>query len=265
VIFTAYFDESDTHGPAPTVIMTCFWGHTYQWQRFETKLRRLQAKYGFKIFHAKDFKARVGEFDGWSDGKCYDLTVELNKAAFGSLAEGVSIAVNREKYEKEYRAVIDKKLPVDSQLGICFRSLLIWVTGQVMRIGKRPKLHVVVEDGHVNVNDTVRIFQELKMRYERRRIYVLEDITISDKKSADPLMIADFLGAAHSMMREQSIGIVTPEPGRNICALSHRRGANVIGLAPDGYEQFIDQAIAARSERNQARLERKTRTKRSAR
>jgi hypothetical protein len=56
-----------------------------------------KAKYGFKIFHAKDFKARVGDFDGWSDGKCYDLTIELNNAAFGSLADDAAISRCQER------------------------------------------------------------------------------------------------------------------------------------------------------------------------
>jgi hypothetical protein len=30
VIFTAYFDETDTHGPAPTAILAAFLGHAYQ-------------------------------------------------------------------------------------------------------------------------------------------------------------------------------------------------------------------------------------------
>ena len=69
MIFTAYFDEADTHGPAPTVIMAGYIGHAYQWRRFEQKLARLQARDGFRIFHAKDFKARVGEFSGWLKGE----------------------------------------------------------------------------------------------------------------------------------------------------------------------------------------------------
>jgi hypothetical protein len=46
VIFTAHFDEADTHGPEPTIIMAAFLGHAYQWRRFEMKLGRLQSKHG---------------------------------------------------------------------------------------------------------------------------------------------------------------------------------------------------------------------------
>ena len=60
VIFTANFDETGTHGPTPTAILAAFVGHAYQWQRFNVKLSRLQTKYGFKIFHAVEFKAKKG-------------------------------------------------------------------------------------------------------------------------------------------------------------------------------------------------------------
>jgi hypothetical protein len=42
VIFTAYFDEADTHGAAPTVILAAFLGHAFEWRRFEQKLAKLQ-------------------------------------------------------------------------------------------------------------------------------------------------------------------------------------------------------------------------------
>ncbi len=50
MIFTAYFDETDTHGSQPTIIMVGIIGHAHQWKRFEKKLARIQREHGFKIF-----------------------------------------------------------------------------------------------------------------------------------------------------------------------------------------------------------------------
>ena len=77
VNFTAYYDEADTHGPSPTVIMAGLVGHTYQWRRFETKLSRIQKEFAFSLFHAKEFKARRAEFKGWSDDKRSQLIETL--------------------------------------------------------------------------------------------------------------------------------------------------------------------------------------------
>jgi hypothetical protein len=40
VLYTAYFDEADTHGPAPTIIMAGFLGLRAQWELFRRRLRR---------------------------------------------------------------------------------------------------------------------------------------------------------------------------------------------------------------------------------
>jgi|ERR1700704_116546 hypothetical protein len=76
VIFTAYFDESDTHGAAPNAVMVAFLGRALQWQRFEKRLAKLQKRYGFRVFHAKE-KRKTGDFTGWSDEKCMALISDL--------------------------------------------------------------------------------------------------------------------------------------------------------------------------------------------
>src|SRR5437870_1320338 len=77
LLFIAYLDESDTHGPAPHMIMSAFLGSARQWELFERKLKALQKSYKFTILHSKDFRARVGEFDGWSVTKCRRLISDL--------------------------------------------------------------------------------------------------------------------------------------------------------------------------------------------
>jgi hypothetical protein len=69
VIYTAYFDESDTHGPSPTVIMGCFLGRARQWKLFDRRLRELQKRDKFSIFHSTEFRNKTGEYFGWSDWK----------------------------------------------------------------------------------------------------------------------------------------------------------------------------------------------------
>lgn len=57
MLFTAYFDEADTHGPSPTIIMAAFLGHARQWEIFGRRLRALQRRDGFSIFHASGSRA----------------------------------------------------------------------------------------------------------------------------------------------------------------------------------------------------------------
>jgi hypothetical protein len=66
VIFTAYLDESGTHGGSPITLMSAFLGSARQWQNFEKDYVKLRRIYGFSVFHAKDWRDTDGEFEGWS-------------------------------------------------------------------------------------------------------------------------------------------------------------------------------------------------------
>ncbi len=95
LIFTAYFDESGTHVRTPTVILAAFLGHARQWELFLRRLRGLQERDGFTIFHAKEFKANDGEFRGWSAEKKNRLLSNLAELVRDNLTEGNDCAAAR--------------------------------------------------------------------------------------------------------------------------------------------------------------------------
>jgi hypothetical protein len=162
LLFTAYFDESDTHGPAPHMIMAAFLGSARQWELFGRRIKALQKRDGFKVFHAKHFRALRGEFEGWSPHKCVRLINDLAVAIRDNLTEGVTIALPRALYEAEYRAApVPQGMPLDSQYGVCFRTCLHQLIKIVTADKKKHKLHVVIENGHKNVGDAWRIFKEV--------------------------------------------------------------------------------------------------------
>lgn len=193
LIFTAYFDESDTHGPAPDLILAAFLGHARQWRVFERRLRAMQRKYGFQIFHAKDFRAGRGEFSAWDERKSMALLDELAVAIRDNLEEAVTITLPRAMYEADYRnSPTPKGMNLDSQYGLCFRACLHNLISIITKDKKMHRLHVVIEDGHKNVGDTVRIFNEVKEGYAELGFNLLGTITVEKKKDCPLLMVADF-------------------------------------------------------------------------
>src|ERR1700722_10065825 len=105
--------------------MGAFLGHALQWQRFEKRLAKLQKRHGFRIFHAKEFKRKNGDFTGWSDDKCMALIGDLVALVRDKLTMGLTISLEHERFMKEYRAPpIPKKMSLDSQYGACFRGCL---------------------------------------------------------------------------------------------------------------------------------------------
>jgi len=193
LIFTAYFDESDTHGPEPNVIVAGFLANARQWVLFARRIRNLQQKYGFKIFHAKDFKSGAGEFRGWGEEKSRRLIGELAIAIRDGLSEGVTVVLPRALYKSAYRSPpIPKGMNLDSQYGLCFRVCLLRLVNLLTSEKKKHKLHIVIESGHRNVGDTVRIFDETKAEFERMGVAILGTITVAKKSECPLLMVADF-------------------------------------------------------------------------
>ena len=89
---------------------------------------------------------------------------------------------------------------------------------------KTNKLNVVIENGHKNVGDVIRVFDEIKAEYGRLGFPVLGTITIAKKVDCLPLMIADFQAHASSIsdarLRSgqpgyfEMVGKARPPPGQ---------------------------------------------------
>jgi|HubBroStandDraft_6_1064221.scaffolds.fasta_scaffold2585913_1 hypothetical protein len=63
---------------------------------------------------------------------------------------------------------------LDSQYGVCFSACMIALIKRVISDRKNHKLHVVIEAGHRNVRDCVRIFDEIKAEIEELGHHTLE-------------------------------------------------------------------------------------------
>lgn len=252
VILTAYFDEADTHGPAPTVILACFVGHAYQWERFEKRLIKLRRKFGFTVFHTKHFRSRSGEFSGWSEPRRQELIAALIQLVSKYLIGGISVHLERDRYLNEYRAPpIPRKLHLDSQYGVCFRGCLAALLEVLEERGNKDRLNVVMERGHTNVWDCERIFNDLKSRFKRLGSDLLGSWTVETKDSCAPLMVADMLAGTHSMMRTSlESGAVSPDSFPQ--AARKQKGAlRIVELQPgtlrglkDGFEELRRREIA---------------------
>ena len=250
MLYAAYFDEADTHGPSPTIIMAGFLGTVPQWEIFGRRLRALQRSNGFKVFHVNEFKAKSGEFAGWDDGKGMKLVEDLTALVRDHLTERLTVHLERERYLNEYRAPpIPRKMNLDSQYGVCFRACMRQVLAILMEDGKHHRLDVVIEAGHPNVNDCVRIFEDLKWRLRQRRgIDLLGKVTIAKKHESRPLMVSDFLASSYSMMRasQQAGGLdyaqEAPEPPKG------QAGLTFLELLPDALQRLKEDFEADRQE-----------------
>ena len=170
-----------------------------QWLRYQAKLERLRRRYGFRVFHAKEFKSRTGQFSGWSHEKCRAFLKDFH-ATGADLMEGVTCAISNAAFELEYHGGdTPRKLRLDTKYGLCFRNSLVHLAAEVVRrLGSHKKfgetaMHVVLERGHKNAGDAERIFYEVKKDIQAVGCNLLSSITFAGKSGCDPLMIADML------------------------------------------------------------------------
>jgi hypothetical protein len=204
MIVTAYIDEANTHGEAPTIMMGALMGYTDQWQIFGPALDRLREHYGFRVFHSKSFRARRGEFAGWDKEKCNNLLLSLFALVEQLRLPAFTIHLEHRRYHNEYRGTpFPGKMQPDSQYGLCFRMLLRGLAGAVANLGENSILHVVVEDGHRNVGACRTIFNEMKGRLGRCGTDSLGTVTIAKKSESTELMVADFIAHTYHLMRSR--------------------------------------------------------------
>lgn len=191
LIFTAYFDETNASHAKPNLIVAAFMASSRQWELFERKLKAMRAEYGFKVFHATDFRARQGEFKGWSDAKAERFITTLADLMHKGLREGLITKLPYALWEAEYlKTDTPKGMRKDSQYGFMFRFCLHQLIRLLHADKVKHKLHVVVEEGQPQ--DIFEIFAELKKEYAELGWDVLGKIAIGSKDDTPPLMIADF-------------------------------------------------------------------------
>jgi hypothetical protein len=208
VILTAYFDESGTHRGSPVTIMAGIMATANQWDRFRRELDKIKTKYGFRVFHSKEFKARSGEFRGWPHVKWLSLINDMAELTRRSFMRSVVFELENQDYEENYRGgETPRRLRLDSKYGLAFRYCLTALTAEaIRRLGNHKRfpetrLRVVVEDGHPNAGDVQRIFTELRRELEDFGVSLLDSITFAAKRDADPLMVADFLAHTTFMIQ----------------------------------------------------------------
>jgi hypothetical protein len=107
-MFTLYFDDSGTHSGSEVVVAACYVATVEQWDCFVKDWREAEAKYGFGVFHMKNFVAREKQFSGWSEDKRNGLlrrliTIIKTRARVGFVAAVHKADYDEVVHEQEFR------------------------------------------------------------------------------------------------------------------------------------------------------------------
>jgi hypothetical protein len=152
MLITAYLDESGTHGNASSaVVMAGYIGSIDQWAAWEFAFSRLLSDHGVKIFHAKKFRHRQGEFKGWSRDKRVAFHAEFTRLIDEDLEYGFFATLTPAEYQDIYKDPSNpKKMREDTQYGMCFKACLWFAANWIGNHHDGDTLNLVLERGHPN-------------------------------------------------------------------------------------------------------------------
>ena len=197
MIVTVYIDESGTHESGYT-ILGGWVGRLGQWATFDPKWRALLKRNGLTHFHSKKMRQSKGEFKGWRIDQKRTFMAEAATLALKNLEFGFTVVLKDELYRRLYQVEGSHTGGrLDSPYGLCFRHCLSLASHHVIEAFKGKKslaIHFVMEAGHKNYGDAVRIFEVVKKSREANEqhlVQALATLTSGDKNDFPGLQVAD--------------------------------------------------------------------------
>jgi hypothetical protein len=228
--------------------MAGYVGDARQWQKFKRRANRLFTRFSVDIFHTVDVKHSDKDFAGWKVDRKIEFLDELQHIVNETLELGFVSILRYDDYDYYKKLLWVRGTRPDSLYGILFRASLSAVIDGVTRTEKwlparEPKLSVVIEDGHRNAEDAVRLYKYFVELGGSPK--ALAGLTFSTKENSLPLAAADLL--AYSAYREEVGGkpIGTPKK-RPKAEASYRGNAFRIFIGRDTLNSLHQQAIALR-------------------
>lgn len=242
MIFTAYFDESGTHSGSNLSVMAGFVGNSRQWRKFQKRVGKLFGRYGVDVFHSVDLRRTDKDFRGWPVDHKLKFLDEFLHIINETLERGVTVFIRDDDYRYYRNLSWPKGTRRDSKYGLLFRGCLshmIDVVGNIQNVFE-PRLHVVLERGHTNAQDAVRIYDWAVERIGPSR--ALAELSFGSKKDSLPLAAADMFAYGSWSAKVGSKPLGLPK-GPAKSDLSYRGNLFRVELNRDSLDVLYDQAI----------------------
>lgn len=206
MVLTAYFDESGTHGAtSPATVVSGFLANSEQWAEFEHRFDGVCNKFGADRYHSRSLWGSKGCFEGWPLNKKGDFHHSITDIIKETLDVGFSASLSRDDYNKFYKSLnFPRKIRKDTEYGLCFRHCMYFASRYAVDVG--DEVNFVLESGHKNSGDAVRVFEDFKYRMDGAHRGFIGVISFDGKESCAPLGAADMF--AHNVFKMEDRGDV---------------------------------------------------------
>jgi hypothetical protein len=198
-VFTGYYDESGTHGGSPFTILAGFVGSAENWARFEREWSKVLRNHGITHLRAKQLFHRQKQHKGWKDRQIErlwnDILYVIQDRRDDFFAS--KTLLREDDYTRSY---VDggplKRERLDSRYALCLRAFLdfnpLFFTDRGRRHAEVP-VNFVLEAGHRNAPDALRVFNEVKSDKRIPHRHLIGSISFGEKKEFPALQAADML------------------------------------------------------------------------
>jgi hypothetical protein len=194
MVITGYFDESGTHGGSEVTVMAGFLGDVRQWHKFEKRSAKLFSRFRVDVFHTVDIKRTDGDFVGWSVDRKIEFIDEFHHIINETLERGFAAILRTDVYDYYSKLLWPKKARKESKYCILFRAIAAAAIDTPVQVphwehGDEAWLNIVLESGHPNAGDALRLYNLSKERFVSAK--ALAGLTFVSKKDCLPLAAAD--------------------------------------------------------------------------
>jgi hypothetical protein len=255
MILTAYFDESGTHRDSHASVMAGFVADARQWRKFEKRAGKLFKRFGVDIFHTIDVRRTDKDFAGWSVDHKIEFLDEFQHIMNETLEQGVASILRKDDYTYYKNLNWPKGTRPDSEYTLTFRACFACVVDAAITVnrwahGPEPRLHVVLESGHRNAADAVRVYDYVKGKFEETS-KALSGLFFEKKANCLPLAAADlFAYSAYGQeVGQKPIGVPKSQPKSEA---SYAGNMYRVPLIRDTLDSLHEQAIMLAHERDSA-------------
>src|SRR3990167_1536726 len=210
MILTAYFDESGVHEGSELSLMAGFVGDARQWRKFEKRTSKLFKRFRVDVFHTIDVKRTDKDFQDWKVDKKIEFLDEFSHIINETLERGLAATLKNGDYDYYRNLYWPKRARRDSSYALLCRACISAVLNSALEIPRwsasssEPRLNIVLESGHRNAPDALRVYNFFRERVGLRGQRALAGLTFAKKEDCLPLGAADLF--AYSLFNLETSG-----------------------------------------------------------
>ena len=204
-MLTAYYDESGTHDASPINVLAGLCGDVSECARFEREWNKVLRGVNIPYVHAKSMHHRQKIFKNWTGEKIENLHNQLMYV----IQEHKGLMITKTILSVKGFDLVYKTPPresterLDSKYALCVRSCLHFIANLAFdRDDENPVANFVLEDGHRNAGDAVRVWKEVRADRRLPWTQAVGALSFAGKSGNPLLQAADLL--AYSIFKNET-------------------------------------------------------------